>query len=382
MVRTMIGRPEFHNVGAMTTEHIDTVIIGGGQAGLSTAYHLRRRGRECLVLDSYTRIGDNWRCHWDSLLLYSPARNDGLPGMAFPAERWHFPTKDEVGNYLEAYAQKFALPVRCGVRVHSVRASGDGYLVTTHDGGEIMAHNVVVATGTFGRTPYIPELADKLDPRIVQYHSSEYKNASQMQPGPVLVVGASHSGFDIAYELAETHEVILSGRDTGQVPFRPGTAKGRVIWPIVFFVFGHVLTRRTPMGRKEMPHIRAHGGPAIRVKREDLAARRVRRVAQRTTGVRGGLPTLADGEALDVSNIVWATGFVQDMSWIKLAVVGEDGWPLENRGVVESAPGLYFTGLCFQSSARSMLVGGAGADAEFVVRHLVKNRPVREMATA
>jgi putative flavoprotein involved in K+ transport len=363
----------------MTTENIDTVIIGAGQAGLSAAYHLRKRGRDCLVLDSYARVGDNWRCHWDSLKLYSPARNDALPGLPFPAPRWHYPGKDEMGDYLQAYASKFELPVRNGVRVRSVRAVADGYLVTTYNGEELMAANVIVATGTFGRTPKIPDFADQLDQQIVQCHSSEYQRPSQLQPGPVLVVGGSHSGGDIAYELAETHEVILSGRDTGQVPFRLGTRKARIGWPIVFFMFGHVLTRRTPIGRKEMAHIRAHGGPAVRVKREDLAARGVRRVAHRTTGVRDGLPTLADGEALDVRNIVWATGFVQDLSWIDLPVVGPGGWPLEHRGIVESAPGLYFTGLCFQSSARSMLVGGAGADAEHVVTHLIRKRPTQRI---
>jgi putative flavoprotein involved in K+ transport len=365
----------------MTTEYIDTVIIGAGQAGLSTAYHLRRRGRDCLILDSYARVGDNWRCHWDSLKLYSPARNDGLPGMPFPAPRWHYPGKDEMGDFLESYASRFELPVRNGVQVNAVRAAGDGYVVTTHDGSEILANNVAVATGTFGRTPKIPDFADQLDRQILQYHSSEYKRPSQMQPGPVLVVGGSHSGGDIAYELAQTHEVILSGRDTGQVPFRLDSPKVRIGWPIVFFMFGHVLTRHTPMGRKKMPLIRTHGGPAVRVKREDLAARGVRRVTHRMTGARDGLPTVADGEALDVRNIVWATGFVQDMSWIDLPVTGPDGWPIEQRGVVESAPGLYFTGLCFQSSARSMLVGGAGADAEYIVKHLIRSRPVKKLVS-
>jgi putative flavoprotein involved in K+ transport len=359
-----------------TSERIDTLIIGAGQAGLSAAYHLRQAGRECLVVDANESVGDNWRRHWDSLRLYSPAGYDGLPGMAFPAPRWSYPTKDDVADFLESYAATFELPVRGGIRVTSLSADDDGYRVE-HEDGVFEAANVIVATGTFGLTPNIPTLADDLDPRIVQLHSSEYKNPEQVQPGPVLVVGASHSGGDIAYELAATHQVILSGRDTGQIPFQLDRPSIRFFFPLMFFAFGHVLSRRTPMGRKEMNHIRHHGGPLLRVKRADLAAAGVERVTDRTTRVAGGLPVLGDDRVVDVANVVWCTGFVHNLDWIKLPIVGDDGWPLERRGVVDSAPGLYFTGLSFQSSMRSMLVGGAGADAAYVVKHLTRHRPAQ-----
>jgi putative flavoprotein involved in K+ transport len=376
MVRPMRNCRRVHSVAAMTstTQRIDTLIIGAGQAGLSAAYHLQRSGRACLVIDAHERVGDNWRRHWDSLRLYSPARNDGLPGMPFPAPRWSYPTKDDVADYLETYAETFELPVRGGVRVGSLSADDGGYRVE-HDDGTFEASNVIVATGTFGLTPHLPALADDLDPRIVQLHSSEYKNPDQLQPGPVLVVGASHSGGDIAYELAAQHQVILSGRDTGQIPFKLDKKSVRFAWPIVFFLFGHVLTRRTPMGRTEMNNIRHHGGPLLRVKRADLATAGVERVLERTTDVAGGLPMLGDGRVLDVTNVIWCTGFVHRLDWIKLPIVGDDGWPVERRGVVESAPGLYFTGLSFQSSMRSMLIGGAGADAAYVVNHIVRHRP-------
>ena len=169
--------------------------------------------------------------------------------------------------------------------------------------------------------------------------------------------------------------MILSGRDTGEIQFRLDRRSARFIWPIVFFAFGKVLNRRTPMGRRRMELIRHHGGPLLRVKRADLAAAGVERVVARTTGVAGGQPVLGDGQLVEVTNVVWSTGFVHDLGWIKLPIVGDDGWPVENRGVVESAPGLYFTGLSFQSSMRSMLVGGAGGDAAYVVKHLMRNRP-------
>ncbi len=359
------------------TERVDTLVIGAGQAGLSLGYHLRRHGRRCLIVDANPRIGDNWRSHWDSLRLYSPARYDGLPGMPFPAPGWSYPGKDDVAEYLEAYAAKFDLPVRCGVRIRQLTGSGDGYQVE-HDGGAFEADNVVVATGTFGRTSLVPDFAAELDPRIVQLHSATYRSPAQLQPGPVLVVGASHSGSDIAYELAQDHSVILSGRDTGQIPVRLDSPGIRVAFPRIFFVFGHVLSRKTPMGRKEMAEVRHHGAPFLRVKRADLAAAGVERVLARTTGVRDGLPVLGDERVLDVANVVWCTGFRQDFSWIQLPIVGEDGWPIERRGVVESAPGLYFTGLAFQSSMRSMLVGGAGADAEYVAKHIAARRPARQ----
>ena len=321
-----------------TSERIDTLIIGAGQAGLSAAYHLRRAGRECLVVDANERVGDNWRRHWDSLRLYSPAGWDGLPGLRFPAPRWSYPTKDDVADYLETYAETFELPVRGGIRVSSLGADGDGYRVE-HEDGVFEAANVIVATGTFGLTPNIPALANDLDPRIVQLHSSEYKRPEQLQPGAVLVVGASHSGGDIAYELAATHQVILSGRDTGQIPFQLDRPSFRFFWPIMFFAFGHVLSRRTPMGRKEMNHIRHHGGPLLRVKRADLAAAGVERVEARTTGVVGGLPVLGDDRIVEVANVVWSTGFVHNLDWLKLPIVGDDGWPMERRGSWSRRPG-------------------------------------------
>ena len=355
---------------------IGTVVIGAGQAGLSTAYHLRRRGQEFVVLDSYDRVGDNWRCHWDSLRLYSPALAAALPGMPFPAKRTAYPTKDEMADFLESYRARFDLPVRGGVRVANVRAHEDRYLVTCTDGTSYTCDNVVVATGTFGRTPRVPTFAGDLDPSIRQLHSSDYKRPSQLLPGGVLVVGASHSGGDIAFEAgADGHPVVLSGPIHGQVPFRLEKPISKVAFPVLFFVARHVLTLRNPLGRKIRPEIRSHGGPLIRVKKADLARAGVEMAASRTIGVRDGRPVLADDRVLDVTNVVWCTGFRQDFSWIELPVTGDDGWPLERRGVVESAPGLYFVGLAFQFAFASMLVGGAGRDADHVVRHLVARTP-------
>jgi putative flavoprotein involved in K+ transport len=353
-------------------ERLETVIVGAGQAGLSVGHHLATRDRPFLIVDANERVGDNWRRHWDSLRLYSPACLDGLPGMPFPAPAWSFPTKDETADYLEEYATRFDLPIRGGSRVEAVSTNGDGYIVTCGD-RRFEAENVVVATGTFGR-PHTPALAAELDPAILQLHSSEYKNPSQLREGTVLVVGAAHSGADVAMDVADDHETVLCGRDTGQIPFDIEGRPGRAIWRLLSFLARRVLTTRTPIGRKMRSEIRSHGGPLLRYKRADLAAAGVERVTARAVGARDGRPLLDDGRVLDVGNVIWCTGFKQDFSWIGPPVTGEDGWPEEERGVAPSAPGLYFTGLAFQYAFSSMLILGAGRDAEYVAKHISARR--------
>ncbi len=352
----------------MVTQHIETVIVGAGQSGLATGYHLKRLGRRFVILDGLPRIGDNWRRHYDSLKLYSPAKISSLPGLEFPGPAMSLPTKDEVADYLEAYAAQHDLPVRSGIAVTNVRREGDQFVIATSD-GTYLADNVVIAAGTFGK-PFTPPIADELDDRIVQLHSSQYKNPTQLAPGPVLVVGAAHSGADVALECAATRTTYLSGRKTGEMPFSLEGPLIKFATPLMNFVVKKVLTTKTPIGRKAKPEIRAHGGPLLRVKEADLVAAGVQWFEARTEGVVGGQPQLADGTVLDVANVVWCTGFKHDFGWIDLPLMGDDGWPREKRGVVESEPGLYFMGLAFQHAFASMLIIGAGQDAEYVTTHL------------
>ena len=232
------------------------------------------------------------------------------------------------------------------------------------------------------QTPIVPTFAPELDPRIRQLHSNNYRNLSQLQQGSVLVVGASHSGADIAYEAAAEHETILSGPDTGQIPASVETRRGRAAFRGLFLVGSHVLTMDTPLGRKMRPHIRHGGAPLLRYRKKDLLAAGVERVLARTVGVQDGLPLLEDGRVLDVQNVVWCTGFRRDFSWIQVPFeVDEDGYPVQYRGVVASSPGLYFVGLLFLHSFTSMLIGGTGRDAERVARHIAA-RPARAEAPA
>ena len=203
-----------------STQQIDTIVIGAGQAGLSAGYHLAKRGLPFAILDADARIGDHWRDRWDTLRLYSPARYDSLPGMRFPAPSSHWPTGREMADYLEAYARRFDLPVRSGTRVDRVEPIDGGFVVSTADGERLAARQVIVATGPF-RQPNVPAFAAELDPSIRQLHSHDYRNPAQLSPGPVLVVGLSHSGADIAFEAANAgHRTILSGKSHGQMPIR------------------------------------------------------------------------------------------------------------------------------------------------------------------
>lgn len=364
----------------MSHQHIETLVIGAGQAGLSTGYHLRRLDRPFLIVDGNERVGDNWRQQWDTLRLYTPAKYDGLPGLPFPGDRWAFPQKDAVADYLESYALHWDLPVRMSTRIDALEARTEGGYAASLGADTITCDNVVVATGTFGRTPYVPAFAAELDPSVRQLHSSQYRRPGQLRPGRVLVVGASHSGTDVAYEVARRHETVLCGRDCGQLPFRFEHRGARIIMPALLFLARHLLTRRNPIGRRAMGEIRSHGGPMIRVKRADLADRGVERVLSRVTGVSGGQAMLDDGHVVEAANVVWCTGFRQVFDWIKLPILGADGWPAEYRGVVDAAPGLYFCGLAFQYAFSSMVLPGIGRDAAYVARHVAARSRARVLA--
>jgi putative flavoprotein involved in K+ transport len=363
------GVRAFRHDSPGSTERFDTIVVGGGQAGLAAGYHLARRGIDFAILDENENVGDNWQNAWDSLRLFTPARYNGLPGMPFPLDRHAFATRDEMSAYLRAYAERFDLPVRQGVHVDRLSRGDDGYAVTAGP-NRYEAANVVVATGP-QHLPRIPDFAGELAPGVLQLHSSAYRNPGQLQPGPALVVGASHSGPDIALEIAPSHPTVLSGPFRGEIPFDIEGRPARTIVRVLWFVANHVLTVKTPLGRKARPEVRAHGGPLIRVKRAHLEAAGVRRETARTVGVENGRPVLETGEVLDVANVIWCTGFRLDFGWMDVPLpLGDDGYPVEEAGAVPATPGLYFVGLPFQRSFASMLIGGVGRDAEAVATRI------------
>jgi putative flavoprotein involved in K+ transport len=357
---------------------LDVVVIGGGQAGLSVGYHLARRGLRFVILEADRRIGDVWRRRWDSLRLFTAARYDGLDGMAFPAPPGYFPTKDEMADFLEAYAARFDLPVRTGIKADRL-ARRDGRYVIQSGGQELEADQVVVAMASYQR-PRVPLFARDLASDIVQLHSREYRSPAQLRDGDVLIAGAGNSGAEIAIELAArgrkpAPRVWLSGRDTGHLPFHIDGPFGRRFFvPLVLrFLFHRILTVRTPIGRMVRPKMLHHGSPLIRTKPAELAAAGVQRVP-RIAGVRDGRPLLEDGRVLDVANVVWCTGYHPGFSWIDLPIFDDHAEPRHEGGVVLDAPGLYFVGLHFLYSMSSTMIHGVGRDAARIVKAIAGAR--------
>jgi putative flavoprotein involved in K+ transport len=362
----------------METERFDAVVIGAGQAGLTAGYYLQRAGRSFVILDGNERVGDNWRHRYDSLKLFTPPRYIGPPGMRYAVSRKVMPTKDQMADHLEAYAQRMAMPVRTGVRVDGVRRDGDTYVVSAGE-HRLETANVIVASGAH-RMGRVPAIAGELDPRIVQMHSVDYRNPSQLQEGPVLVVGAGNSGADISLEVAATHETHLAGPIRGHVPVDIDGGLNRFVTSrIIVFAGLHVVTSRNPLGRKVIAKASRRGDPLIRVKPKQLEAAGVRRIGK-VVAVENGLPKLEDGRVLDVTNVVWCTGFRHDLSWIDLPIFGEDGAPIHERGVVTSEPGLYFVGLPLQFSLGSDAIPGVGRDAAYVVKQIGRRSRRRQTA--
>jgi putative flavoprotein involved in K+ transport len=359
-----------------TQERTDTLVIGGGQAGLAVGYHLSRAGVPFLIVDANERTGDSWRRRWDSLKLFTPNRFNSLPGLQIPGEDWGFPTKDELADYLESYALHFELPIRHGVKVDHL-ARDDGAFLAVAGDREFLTNRVVVAMASYQK-PRLPEFAAGLDSGIVQLHAAEYKNPGQLQDGDVLVVGLGNSGAEISMDLARYHQVRLSGEPSAVQPFRPERLSGRILMPFVGPVLlNRVLTTSNPLGRKARSKMLHKGAPLLRVKPKDLVAAGVERVG-RVTGVVDGYPSLDDGTVLDVANIVWCTGFEPGHSWIDLPVFDDEGHVVHERGVVDAVPGVYFVGLKFLYSVLSDTLLAAGRDAGYVVDHIANDRQIIE----
>jgi putative flavoprotein involved in K+ transport len=347
---------------------IQTIVIGGGQAGLTTGYYLAKRGLPFLVLDANRQIGDAWRQRWDSLRLFTPARYAGLPGMRFPARGDSFPTKQQVADYLVEYAQRFHLPVRNGVRVDRLWKE-DGRFVVTAGRQRFEAENVVVAMSNY-QSPRVPAFARELRPEIVQLHSHDYRNPSQLHGGGVLVVGVGNSGADIAIDVAKSHPTWISGKESGYIPFPIESFLARnVLVRLVRFIGHHVLTVNTPIGRKQRPKMLHRAAALVRVKPKDLINAGVEFVP-RVAGVKDGLPLLADGRARDVQNVIWCTGYEHGFSWIDLPIFDAAGDLVHEKGIVPGVPGLYFVGLHFLYAMSSATLVGVGRDAERVVKAL------------
>jgi putative flavoprotein involved in K+ transport len=336
---------------------LDVLVIGGGQAGLAMGYLLAQRGLRFEIVDAAAEVGAVWRSRWDSLRAFTPAQYDNLPGLAFPAAPDTYPGKDDVADYLQAYAAHFDLPVRAGTRVTSLTQSNGVYCARA--GAEAWeARQVVVATGPF-QVPFIPPIAKELDPGVRQLHSAGYRNPATMPPGRVLVVGAANSGCQIAEELAATHTVELAaGQRMPAVPQRP---LGRDVWWWASLLGLDRVTVGSRLGRRLAARDQVIGGGP-----RQLARRHGVRIRPRATGAAGRTVRFADGAAAEFDAVVWATGFTTDHSWIDVPGVRDERGRIRHQRGVTPAPGLYVLGLTWQHTRTSALLGWVRNDAAFL----------------
>jgi putative flavoprotein involved in K+ transport len=358
--------------GERSHERFDVVVIGGGQAGLAIGYFLAREGRRFTILEAADSIGAAWRTRWDSLVLFTPRRYDALPGLAFPGDPDGYPTRDEVIAYLEEYAAAFALPVELDSRVRSLTEAGGTFVVELDD-RELEADQVVVATGPF-QVPRVPALAGDLAPGLFQTHSTGYMRPTDVPDGRVVVVGGGNTGYQIAKELATTHEVHLAV-GSRQMPL-PQRFLGRDLFWWLTKTRLIKKTADTRLGRRASQRDALIGSTS-----RELRRRYGVDVRPRVVGAAGCTLTFADGSELEVDAVIWATGFRSDYSWIGASVLGADGRAQHRRGVTD-VPGLYFLGLSWQHTRGSALIGFVEDDAEFIAAQIAaaesKGAPRRE----
>ncbi|WP_436499627.1 flavin-containing monooxygenase [Actinokineospora sp. HUAS TT18] len=337
----------------------DVLVIGAGQAGLAMGYELARVGLDFLIVDAAPEVGQSWRRRWDSLRLFTPARFSALPGLAFPAPADHLPGKDEVAAYLADYARHFALPLCLGAGVRELRRAGDGRFEAVTDRGIHTATSVVVATGPF-QEPAVPAFADRLAPEITQLHTAGYRNPEQLPDGPVLVVGAGNSGVQIAEELARTRAVTLA------VGTRQPALPQRVLGRDLFTWLNRLGVMRIPADSRLGKRMRERD-PLIGTSLRDLEHLGVRLTGRVADGLR-----TADGDQVEASTIVWATGYRSDYTWLTVpGAIGTDGHPRHEAGV-GPVPGLYYLGLPYQRTRGSALLGWVGHDVTHLIGHLAR----------
>ncbi|SFC96663.1 putative flavoprotein involved in K+ transport [Nocardioides terrae] len=343
----------------MSVRH-EVIVVGGGQAGLAMGYFLARHKQDFAILEAAHEPAAAWRDRWESLKLFTSARYDSLPGRPFPGDPNRYPTRDEVVDYLGDYAAHFELPVELDSPVRALRRN-DRFLL---DVGErsYEADQVVVATGPF-QTPRIPSCAGRLGAEVTQLHSSSYRNPDTIAPGRVLVVGGGNSGYQIAADLADTHEVDLA-IGSRQLPL-PQRILGRDLFWYLDAIGALRLTKDSRLGRR----LAAREDTLIGSSPRQLRRQHAVTLHGRVTDADGRVVRFADGSSVEVSTVIWATGFRVDLSWIDLPVLDGEGRLIHNRGVSRE-PGLYFLGQVWQHTRGSALLGWVKDDAEYIAQHI------------
>jgi putative flavoprotein involved in K+ transport len=370
-----VSREKGNSAEESSREHLEVALVGGGQAGLAMAYYLREQGLRFVIFERGDSIAPAWRGRWDSLILFTPRRYSALPGLPFPGDPDGYPTRDDVLAYLGRYAETFELPIELKSEVRRL-SHEDRRFVLEVNGRTVTADQVVVATGPF-QTPFVPKLAQDLDPGLWQVHSTGYRRSGDVPEGTVLVVGGGNTGFQIAKELSATHKVLLSV-GSKQKPLPQRIAGRDLFW---WLTKTHLLstTVESRLGSKLQHRDTLIGSSPRELKRRYGVELKPRAIAAAARTVR-----FKDGSELEVDAVVWATGYRPDYSSIDLPILDSNGRLRHRRGVTD-VPGLYFLGLTWQWTRGSALIGWVKNDAQFLIERIAasneaKTRTVPERA--
>jgi len=339
--------------------HSDVLVVGGGQAGLAIGHHLARQGRSFRILEAADSPAAAWRSRWDSLRLFTPVRRSSLPGLPFPGDPDHYPSRDEVVAYLTEYARHFDLPVALSTPVTRLSSADGGYVVES-GAATYTADQVVVATGPF-QVPRTPAFAAGLSEQVDQRHSAAYRNPGELPDGPVLVVGGGNTGYQIAQELRATHETHLAV-GSRQTPL-PQRLLGRDIFDHLTRAGVMRVTVDSPLGRRLRHRETLIGSTPRALRRHGV------RLHPRAVHADGTAVHFADGSMLRPAAVIWATGFDRDHRWIDVPILDDAGTPIHRRGVTAS-PGLFFLGLPWQHTRGSALLGWVKDDAAHIAAQI------------
>jgi putative flavoprotein involved in K+ transport len=351
-------------VERMTT---DVLVIGGGQAALAMGYHLRQQPYGFEIVERHAHVGDSWRTRYDSLVLFTPRAYSALPGLPVPGDPETYPTKDEVADYLEVYASHFALPVRLGTGIASLRRTPDGFEATTDDGRILASRAVILANGAF-QTPAVPAFAKGLSADVVQLTAATYHRPSDVPAGTVAIVGDGATGRQIALDLAATHRTLLSGGRPRRVGPERILGKSAFWW---MEKLGLLAASRDAMVGKYMR--RTDPFPGKHLELANLVKHGIESVP-RVMAADGRGVTFGDGRAVEVSAVIWASGYRENTTWVDIPEAKDgEGLFSHTRGLTPVS-GLYVIGRTWQWSRGSALFYGVGNDARYLMpdlnRHL------------